>query len=181
MTMAPRPRDAYGMIQPKAFGGARETPAPYSRMNACTICGSDMPTPCNWAMRSLAGLEKWHSSMEQVATESLQPHWQAMRAPTRRTSTLGFSEAVCASAAAATRSTRILFFNRSMFLCIAHHLRAGVLHFDFAGDEADQRAADEHEAADPDPRHQRENVRLNDGALIVVRHAAEVQVKVFVG
>ena len=37
--------------------------------------------------------------MLQVATESLQPHWHCRRTPTRRTSALGFSEAVCASAA----------------------------------------------------------------------------------
>ncbi len=61
-----------------------------------------MPTACICAMRSLAGFEKLHSSILHVATESLHPHWQASRAPTRRTSTLGFSEAVCARAAAAT-------------------------------------------------------------------------------
>src|SRR3954453_2289178 len=103
-----------------------------------------------------------------------------MRAPTRRTSTLGFSEAVCASAAAAMTSASRLFFNRCMFLRIAHDLRAGVLHFDFARDEADERSADQHEPADPDPRDQREYVRLNDGALVVVRHAAEVQIEILV-
>src|SRR5437899_5564103 len=169
------------MIQPQALGGARYTPAPYSRTNAWTICWSAMPTDCICAMRSLAGLEKWHSSIEQVATESLHPHWQAMRAPTRRTSTLGFSEAVCAMAAAAMTSARMLFFNRRMFLRVAHDLRAGVLHFDFARDQADQGAADEDEAADPDPGDERENVSLNHGALLVVGHAAEIQVKVFVG
>src|SRR5689334_11893934 len=72
------------------------------------IWSSDMPTACICAMRSLAGLEKWHSSMEQVATESLQPHWQAIRAPTRRASTEGFSAAVWANAASAkARATRI--------------------------------------------------------------------------
>src|SRR5215470_5940227 len=101
---------------------------------------SDMPTACICAMRSLAGLEKWHSSMLHVATESLQPHWQAMRAPTRRTSTLGFSLAVWASAMAAIRIASRLLFNRGMFPDCAHHLRAGVLHLDFARDEADQRA-----------------------------------------
>src|SRR3954452_3291665 len=115
------------------------------------IWSLDMLAPWSWAIFSLAGLEKWHSSMEQVATESLQPHWQATRAPTRRTSTFGFSEAVCASAAAAMTSTNKLFFNRRMFLRIAHDLRAGVLHFDLAGNQADERSADEHQPADPDP------------------------------
>src|SRR5690242_16503242 len=132
-------------------------------------------------MRSLAGFEKWHSSILQVATESLHPHWHAMRAPTRRTSTLGFSEAVCARAATATASTSRLLFNRCMFLRIAHDLGPGVLHFDFARDQADERAADEHEAADPNPRYEREDVGLNHGALIVIGHAAEIQVEVFVG
>ena len=74
-------------------------------------------------MRSLAGLEKWHSSMVHVATESLQPHWQAMRAPTRRTSTLGFSEAVCASAATAIGRARVDYFSTvACFFVIAHDL-----------------------------------------------------------
>src|SRR5919206_3141410 len=102
-----------------------------------------MPTDCICAMRSLAGLEKWHSSIEQVATESLQPHWQAMRAPTRRTSTLGFSEAVCENAAAAINNAKKLLLNRDIFLRIAHYRGAGVLHFDFARDQADERAGDQ--------------------------------------
>src|SRR5689334_10587425 len=150
-------------------------------MNAWTICWSDMPTDCNCAMRSLAGLEKWHSSMEQVATESLHPHWQARRAPTRRTSTLGFSEAVCARAAAAIRTTSRLLWNRCMFLRNAHYFGAGVLHFDLARDQANKGAADQHQPADPDPRHQRKYVGLDHGALVVIRHAAEIQVEVLVG
>src|SRR5450432_2976424 len=123
-------------------------------MKACTIWSSDRLTDCIWAIRSLAGLEKWHSSMLQVATESLQPHWQAIRAPTRRTSTLGFSEAVWATAAAASTtisrtrtsarplpdgrgSVPLLLFNRRMLCRIAHHFRAGVLHFDLARHQAD--------------------------------------------
>src|SRR4249920_3900419 len=107
-------------------------------MKDCTMPASEVPAVCIWLMRSLAGLEKWHSSMEQVATESLQPHWQAMRAPTRRTSTLGFSEAVCARAATARSSAKMLFLNRGIFLRVAHDLRAGVLHFDLARDQADE-------------------------------------------
>src|ERR1035438_5329548 len=56
------------------------------------------PAACNLAIFSLAGLEKLHSSMAQVATVSLQPHWQPIWAATRRTSTLGFSAAVWARA-----------------------------------------------------------------------------------
>src|SRR5215469_6664212 len=92
------------------------------------------------AMRSLAGLEKEHSSMLQVATESLQPHWHWSRWPTRRTSLLGFSEAVWARAAAtramASRTAyhaepaRNLLLNRCMLRRITHHYRAGVLHPD---------------------------------------------------
>src|SRR5215467_4969137 len=144
------------------------------------ICWSDRPTACIWAMRSLAGLEKWHSSMEQVATESLHPHWQASRAPTRRTSTFGFSDAVCAIAAAATTNARRLLFNRCMFLRNAHHFRAGVLHFDFARHQADQRSADQHQSADPDPAHQREYPALDHRALVIVAHAGEIQVEILV-
>src|SRR5581483_10159932 len=124
-------------------------------MNDCTIWSSAIPTACILAIFSLAGLEKLHSSMLQVATESLQPHWHCSRAPTRRTSLLGFSAAVCASpesdSAAAAIKARRLIRNRYMFLGNSHHFRAGVLHLDFARDQADQRAADQHQAAHPDP------------------------------
>src|ERR1019366_2661427 len=150
-------------------------------MNACTICSSLMPTLCICAMRSLAGLEKWHSNMLHVATESLQPHWHCRRAPTRRTSTLGFSLAVWASAATATTKTSRLLLNRCIFLGISHHFRAGVLQFDFARHQTHQGAEDHRQGADPDPRDQREYVGLNHGPLIVVAHAAEIQVKVFIG
>src|SRR5215469_12784135 len=124
-------------------------------MKLCTIWSSVMPTDCICAIFSLAGLEKLHSSMLQVATESLQPHWHCSRAPTRRTSLLGFSDAVCASpendAATATTKTRRLFLNRCMCFGNPHHLSAGILHLDLARNQADQRAADQHQASDPDP------------------------------
>src|ERR1022692_2102341 len=125
-------------------------------MNACTICSSLMPTLCICAMRSLAGLEKWHSNMLHVATESLQPHWHCRRAPTRRTSTLGFSLAVCASAATAMVKTSRLLLNRCIFLGIPHHFRAGVLQFDFTRHQADQPAEDHHQRTDPGPRYRSE-------------------------
>src|SRR4051794_13219040 len=103
-----------------------------------------------------------------------------MRAPTRRTSTLGFSEAVCARAATARSSANMLFLNRDIFLRVAHDLRAGVLHFDLARNQADKGSADQDERPDPDPRYEGEDVRLDDGARVVVGHAAEVQVEVFV-
>src|SRR6185369_11713407 len=133
-------------------------------------------------IRSLAGLEKWHSSMLQVATESLHPHWQPMRAPTRRTSTLGFSEAVCAMAATVMTAVKSqLLLNRGMFLGDPHHFGTCVLHFDFARHQADESAANQYQAADPNPGHQREHISLNHGALIVVRHAAEIQIEVLIG
>src|ERR1035437_4947343 len=148
-------------------------------MKACTICSSLIPTLCICAMRSLAGLEKWHSNMLHVATESLQPHWHCSRAPTRRTSTLGFSLAVWASAATATIRTNRLLLNRCSFLGISYYFRAGVLQLDFAWHKADQRPENHHQGADPDPRDQREDVRLNHRALIVIAHPAEIQVQVF--
>src|ERR1035438_6525899 len=139
-----------------------------------------MPRASMRAIFSLAGLEKPHSSMLQVATESLQPHWHCNRMPTRRTSSEGFSEAVWASAAMVRMRSRRLFLKRRMRGHHAHHLGAGILHFDLAGDQADEGATDEHQAADPDPRNQREDISLNDGALVVVGHAAEVQVEILV-
>src|SRR5215467_12314848 len=130
-------------------------PGPFSRMNDCTIWSSVMLTACMRAIFSLAGLEKLHSSMLQVATESLQPHWHCSREPTRRTSLLGFSDAVWAIAATATTSINRLLLNRCMFLGNAHYFRAGVLHLDFARNQADQRAGNQHQSANPDPRHQR--------------------------
>src|SRR5579885_1786210 len=159
-------------------------PAPFSRMKDWMIWSSVMPTACILAIFSLAGLEKLHSSMLQVATESLQPHWHCSRAPTRRTSLLGFSAAVCASperdnATAAIKASRLIL-NRYMFLGNPHHFRAGILHLDLARNQADQRAADQHQAAHPDPGDQRKNVGLDDRPLVVIRHAREVQVQIFV-
>src|ERR1022692_327938 len=155
-------------------------PGPFSRTKSSMICWSVMPRACMRAIFSLAGLEKPHSSMLQLATESLQPHWHCSRIPTRRTSSEGFSEAVWASAATARMTSRRLFLNRRMRGNHAHYFGAGVLHFDFAGDQADEGAADEQQAANPDPRHQRVDKGLNDGALIVVRHGGEVDVEILV-
>src|ERR1039457_2131959 len=153
-------------------------PGPFSRTKSSMICWSVMPRASMRAIFSLAGLEKPPCSMVQLATESLQPHWHCSRIPTRRTSSEGFSEAVWASAATARMTSRRLFLKRRMRGDHAHPFGAGILHFDFAGDQADEGAADQHQAADPDPRYQRENIGLNDGALVVVGHAAEVQVEI---
>src|SRR5579864_7673557 len=116
-------------------------PGPFSRTKAWTIWSSDMPTASMRAIFSLAGLEKLHSSMLQVDTESLQPHWHCSRAPTRRTSLLGFSAAVWASperdtATAATKARRLIL-NRYMFLRNSHHFGSRVLHLDRARNQAD--------------------------------------------
>src|SRR5579871_4316812 len=127
-----------------------------------------MPRACIFAMFSFAGFEKPHSSMLQVATESLQPHWQARREPTRRASMLGFSDAVWAQVRAAIRvsaashSTRgsvvrapakarrpaprskALSLNRGMLSCYSNYFGAGVLHLDLARDQAGEGAADQH-------------------------------------
>src|ERR1700730_17627943 len=149
-------------------------------MKRSTIWVSENPVACIFAMRSFAGLENEHSSMLQVDTESLHPHWHCIRAPTRRTSAVGFSETVCPSAAAASRATSRLPLNRRMCLGNPHHFGAGILHLDLARHQADQRAADEHQAAHPDPRNQRKDIGLNDAALVIVRHTGEVEVQVFV-
>ena len=113
-------------------------------------------------MRSLAGFEKLHSSMLQLATESLQPHWHARRAPTRRISTLGFSDGRLRPRQRRRQrkqdASDQLALNRYMLLGYSNHFGAGVLHLDLARHQADQRAGDQHQAADPDPRDQREHI-----------------------
>src|SRR5689334_15373478 len=111
-----------------------------------------------------------------------------MRAPTRRTSTLGFSLAVWARAAAATTMTRRM--RRILITGDAlrgpggagdtYDLRPRVLHLHFARHQADERADDVHQHTHPDPTHQREDVGLNHGALVIVAHAAEIEIQVFV-
>src|SRR4051812_33706836 len=118
--------------------------------------------------------------MLHVATESLQPHWHCRRAPTRRTSTLGFSLAVWASAAAATIRINRLLLNRRIFLGIPHYFGSCVLQFHFGRHQANQRSEDHHQCPDPDPRNQREYIRLNYSALIVVAHTAEIEVQILV-
>src|SRR5580658_7350986 len=124
---------------------------------------SAKPPACSRAIFSLAGFEKLHSSMAQVATVSVQPHWQPMWAPTRRTSTLGFSAAVSAKARGAAiriktsksgawrpradlevRPTRTLFGDFRILPSYSDHFGAGVLHFDLAGNQADQNAIRPH-------------------------------------
>src|SRR5450755_142228 len=140
------------------------------------------PAACNFAIFSLAGFEKLHSSMAQVATVSLQPHWHPMWAPTRRTSTLGFSAAVSAKAMPSEQmaTTSRLFRNFGIFPSDPDHFGAGILHLNFTGHEAHQRTSDQHQAADPDPGNQRENVGLDHSADAVVGHAAEIQIQIFV-
>src|SRR5579862_5270208 len=146
---------------------------------------SFQPAACSLAIFSFAGFEKLHSSMAQVATVSLQPHWQPICAPTRRTSTLGFSAAVSANTRPAERTSRpdrkpALFRDFGIFSRNPDYFRAGVLHFHFAGDQAHQCAADQDQATDPDPGDQREDISLNDRALAVIGHAAEIEIKVLV-
>src|SRR5580692_4901466 len=119
---------------------------------------SAIPAACNLAIFSLAGLEKLHSSMAQVATVSVQPHWQPICAPTRRTSTLGFSAAVSAKARGSEQTAMASIAQTAeergltpapakarpptslgdfgIFGSDSDHFGAGVLHFDFAGDQA---------------------------------------------
>src|ERR1017187_5372664 len=94
---------------------------------------SVMPAACNLAIFSLAGFEKLHSNMAQVATVSLQPHWQPMWAPTRRTSPLGFSAAVCARARGAPGHTKAMepFSEFPHIPSLPGPFGAGVLHLDF--------------------------------------------------
>src|SRR5579885_2261895 len=118
-------------------------------MNWSMMDWSEAPPAWSLAIRSLAGLEKLHSSISQVATVSEQPHWQARCLPTRFTSALGFRDAVCARAATVARTAKRLLFHRYILFGNADYFRARVLHFDLARNQSHQRAADQHDAAQP--------------------------------
>src|SRR5689334_2796996 len=123
-------------------------------MKSPMMVGSETPDACILAMRSRAGREKLHSSIEHVATVSGQPHWHASLAPTRRTSI--WPPEVCAvpvwisAATLSAAARRALFLDRDMFGGDPDHFGSGVLHFDLAGYERNERSEHEHQRPSPD-------------------------------
>src|SRR5579863_1523496 len=114
----------------------------------------------------------------QFASSPQLPHWHEICRATRRTSSLTSCDSVCAMHSPVTSSSRKLLFHRRMFPREAHYLRARILALNLAGHKRHQRAENQSEGADPDPRNQRKDVRLNHGAIAV--HSGEIQVQIFV-
>ena len=77
-------------------------------------------------------------------------------------------------------TTSKLIFNRRMFLGNSYYLRPGIRQTNFIGDQADDGPEREHPKSDPDPRHQREHVRLDHGATVVGRKSGEIDVEILV-
>ena len=119
-----------------------DTAMPYSRMNACTICSS------RHARRSAsarsAPWRAWRSGTRACCRWPPNPCSRTGIAAARRRGARPrwafrwpFGPAPPPPPSEASR----LLLNRCIFLGIPHHFRAGVLHLDFARDQADQRAA----------------------------------------
>src|SRR5262249_8345097 len=138
---------------------------------------SEAPSDCILAILSFAGWENPHPSMLHEATVSGHPHWQASRAPTRRTSSFWLVPAIWAAAgrpAISASAKAALRLHRYILLRDAHNFGAGVLQFDFARNQRDDRTDNQQDAADPNPADQRKHVRLDDG--FVVLQLGEIQI-----
>src|SRR6267142_5708329 len=122
-------------------------------MNSSIIAVSEAPEDCICAIFSLAGCEKPQPSMLQVATVSLQPHWQASLEPTRYASTFWLRPAICAIANEATQTARIasLLLHWNMLLGNPHNFSSRVLQFNLAGNQGDHRSENQHDSAGPNP------------------------------
>src|ERR1035438_8256211 len=83
--------------------------------------------------------------------------------------------------ATAALTCLLLCWQVHMLFGDAHYLVTRVLHFDLTRDQADQRPADQHQAAHPDPGYQRVDEGLNHGALVIVGHATEIDIQVLIG
>src|SRR5512140_3264301 len=119
--------------------------------------------------------------MGQLATVLLQvPHKHASLEPTRSTTEFAEFDAVCATLMTATSTTRRLFFSRRICLGDSEHLCPRILQPHLARNQADQRAAKQHPETQPDTRDQGEYERLNHGALVIRRHASEIQIQILV-
>jgi len=141
------------------------------------------------------GFEKLHSSILHVATESLHPHWQRSRAPhgahphwaSRRPSAPGprrperrpAEPAGCVAEKTALSRSRLRLNRRRFFTTPTTSVRAyciltllGIRHTSVPPIST-RPPIQIHETS-------REHVRLDYRALVVVRHAAEIQVQVLV-
>src|ERR1700694_627904 len=111
----------------------------------------------------------------------LQPQGQSILPATRLTAVLSKSSADWAKIGitARARTTRLLL-NFRMLLRYSNDLRSCVGQTHFAGDQTNDSAECDHQEADPDPRDQREDIGLNNSALIVGGETREVHVQVLV-
>src|SRR5579862_118788 len=111
----------------------------------------------------------------------LQPQGQLSRVAMRFTAGLSSCSADCAKSPPANKlRMKKLFLNRRMFLCYSNYLRARVRQTNFIRDQTHARTERQHPKSEPNPRDQRENVSLNDGALVVGRETGEVDVEILV-
>src|ERR1700681_149350 len=111
----------------------------------------------------------------------LHPHGQSNFSATRLQAGLSSSSALCAKTAAAANTNKMrLFLNRRMFLRYSNYLRTSVGQSDLTGNQANDRPHGQYPEPDPDPRHQRENVGLHDGTLVVRGWSGKVDVQVLV-
>src|SRR5579871_785860 len=180
--MRPRIAAEYMESDPRMPGGFATTSLPCSSANFARITWSDNPADCIFRIFFLFSQQVRHGygSMRQ-AMFILHPQGHSSFSATRFTAGLSSSSALCAKIGTATSAkARRLFLNRRMFLRHSDHLGSRVREPDFAWDQAHQSSDSQHPKSDPDPGDQRENVCLNDGALVVVRNSREVEIQILV-
>src|SRR5579859_5435867 len=141
---------------------------------------SESPACCICQILVRAGLQNphWPADIMQLASSEQLPHWQETCRATRRTSSLVICDSVCAKQSPVTASASRLLFHRRMLPRNPDHLRPRVLALYLARHQRYQRAENQSERANPDPRNQRENIGLNHSAAPV--DAGEIQIQIFV-
>src|SRR5260370_42297478 len=141
---------------------------------------SESPAFCMRQILVRAGLQKphWPADIMQLASSVQLPHWQEICRATRRTSSLVICDSVCARQSPATTNASRLLFHRRMLPRDTDYLCPRILALHLARHQRDQRAENQSERADPDPRNQGKDIGLNHRAIAI--HAREIQVQVFI-
>src|SRR5256885_6773817 len=141
---------------------------------------SESPAFCMRQILVRAGLQKphWPADIIQLASSVQLPHWHEMCRATRRTSSLVICDSVCARHSPVTMSASRLLFNRRMLPRDTDYLRPRILALHLARHQRHQRAKNQSESTDPDPRNQGKYVGLNHRAIAIHTRKIEVQVLV---
>src|ERR1700733_4302258 len=168
-------------------GGTTTTFGPISLANEARMAWSDMPDCSIFRIFFLLSqqVRQGYGSMRQ-AILVLQPQGQFKRSAMRFTAGLSSSSADWAAHSPANQPkakkpiASQLVFNRRMFLGNSYYLRPGVRQTNFIGNQANDGAEREHPKSDPDPRHQREDIGLDDSALVVGRQPREINIEILV-